>query len=127
MRNSRTAGCLLFLAVTWPSFASTGIATCEIEIEDVYKGSTYRLEQKFDFKRGGVAQVKHFDTPDNDYACRLVFFELKKGSMISCEYKKDNGHTFFQSDRSVLEDEMVTNNLAFRHQSTFIILKTRCK
>lgn len=127
MRNFRVVGCFLFLTLTSFPQAWADTATCKIKIQDVNKGSTYTLEQKFDFKKDGVAQRKNFETPGNDYACTLAFFELKKGTMLSCGYKKDAGQTFFQSDRSVLDDDIVTNNLTFRHQAAFIVLETRCE
>jgi hypothetical protein len=57
----------------------------------------------------------------------LAFFELQHGTMLSCEFRGDMGHTFFQSDRSVLSESVVTNNLSFRHQSAFIVLTTICE
>lgn len=118
---------LSFLSLTISSVSWADTATCKIKIEDVNKGSTYKLEHKFTFKKGGDAQRKHFETPGNDYACTLAFFELEKGTMLSCEYKTDMGHTFFQSDRSVLSDSIVTNNLSFRHGSAFLSLETKCE
>jgi hypothetical protein len=47
--------------------------------------------------------------------------------MLSCEYKKDEGHTFFQSDRSALDESTVSNNLSFRHKSAFNVVTTLCK
>ena len=103
-------------------------ATCKIEIEDVHQGTTYKIEHKFTFKKHGDGQRKHFEVPGNDYACTLAFFELNNGTMLSCEYKKGfPGHTFFQSDRSVLKDKVVTNNLSFRHKTAHIFLETKCE
>lgn len=118
---------LSFLSLTISSVSWADTATCKIKIEDVNKGSTYQLEQRFTFKKGGDAQRKYFETPGNDYACTLAFFELEKGTMLSCEYKADMGHTFFQSDRSALSDSIVTNNLSFRHESAFLSLATKCE
>lgn len=120
-------GCvtLLFLIISPMSWANT--ATYKIKIEDVNKGSTYTLEHKFEFKKGGKAQRKHFEVPGNDYSCTLAFFELNNGTMLSCEYKHDIGQTFFQSDRSGLNDKAATNNLTFRHKSSFISIETKCK
>ena len=108
---------LPFLLLAFPSMSWADSATCKIEIEDVYKGSTYKLEHKFIFKEGGDAQRKHFETPGNDYKCTLAFLGLNDGTMLSCEYKHDLGQTFFQSDRSVLNDKNPTNNLSFRHKT----------
>lgn len=113
---------ILFAFVASTSLAET--ATCRIEIEDVNKGSTYELQQRFTFKEGGDAQRKHFETPGNDYACTLAFFDLGMGAMVPCEYKRDMGQTFFQSDRRTLRDASGTNNLAFRHASAFLVIKT---
>ena len=46
------------LALAIPSTSWAGVAACEIEIEDVNKGSIYKLEHKFTFKKGGDAQRK---------------------------------------------------------------------
>lgn len=116
---------VLIVFVWSASLAET--ATCRIEVEDVNKGSTYELQQRFNFNKGGGAQRKHFETPGNDYTCTLVFFETGMGTMISCEYKPDMGQTFFQSDRSVLKDARGANNLAFRHASVFLIIRTKCE
>lgn len=120
-------GTLLLVALTSSSPAWAGSAACSIRIEDVNKATAYTLTQTFEFNNDGSAQRKHFETPGNDYSCTLAFFELGKGTMLSCEYKEDAGHTFFQSDRSSLDDNAVTNNLSFRHKSAFIVLKTVCK
>ncbi len=120
-------GTLLLVALTSLSPAWAGSAACSIRIEDVNKATAYMLTQTFEFRNDGPAQRKHFETPGNDYSCTLAFFELGKGTMLSCEYKEDAGHTFFQSDRSSLDDNAVTNNLSFRHKSAFIVLKTVCK
>ena len=123
------SGLLLALTLIDISIADAGVATCVIEIQDVIKGNNYTLEHRFFFEKGHEkgAQRKHFETPGNDYVCTLAFFELKNGTMLSCEYKKDMGWTYFQSDRSVLKDDPVTNNLSFRHKSSQIYIKTRCE
>jgi hypothetical protein len=103
-------------------------ARCEIRIEDVKKGNTYTLEHAFEFERGSTrAQRKHFDTPGSDYTCTLAFFDLERGTMLSCELKTDRGTTFVQSDRTLLNDREITNNLSFRNRSTFLVIKTRCR
>ena len=120
-------GLLHFLLLTLYSTSWADSAICKIEIEDVNKGTTYNLEHKFAFKKGGDAQRKHFETPGNDYTCTLAFFDLNHGTMLSCEYKNDLAQTFFQSDRSVLKDIIVINNLSFRHNKAFIYIKTKCE
>ncbi len=114
-----------FLVFPQVSFANT--AECIIEIEDTRKGSTYTLKHKFSLrKEHDAVQRKYFEIPGNDYLCTLAFFGMKNGTMLSCEYKYDKGHTFFQSDRSVLPDENMANNLSFRHKSAYIYIKTKC-
>ncbi|MFH1260179.1 MAG: hypothetical protein ABII74_10310 [Elusimicrobiota bacterium] len=102
-------------------------AKCKIVIEDVRKGATFTIEHQFVLnKTENSAQRKHFEIPGNDYACTLAFFGLKNGTMFSCEYKKDFGETFFQSDRSVIKESDPANNLTFRHKGAFISIKTKC-
>lgn len=120
-------GTFLLVALTSSSLAWADSIACSIRIEDVNKATAYTLTQTFELKSDGHAQRKHFETPGNDYSCTLAFFELGKGTMLSCEYKADGGHTFFQSDRSSLADNAVTNILSFRHKSAFIVLQTVCK
>ncbi len=125
MRNRLVVGAIV--ALVFPLSSWAGSATCIIEIEDVNKASNYALAQTFNFKKDGAGQRKHFELPGNDYNCTLAFFELGKGTMLSCEYKNDMGHTFFQSDRSALKDSSVSNTLSFRHKSAFIVVTTLCK
>ena len=118
---------LLALLLLTATSARADSATCQIKINDVNKDTNYSIEQKFTFKKGGDAQRKHFETPGNDYDCTIVFFELNKGTMLSCAYKKDLGQTFFQSDRSTLNDKFSTNSLTFRHGSAFLVLDVKCE
>jgi hypothetical protein len=127
MRNRQIFRWLPVLTVFLSSVSLAETATCRIEIEDVNKGSTYKVQQRFTFQKGGDAQRKHFETPGNDYACTLAFFELGMGTMISCEHKRDAGQTFFQSDRSALKDISGVNNLAFRHGAAFLVITTKCE
>jgi len=127
MRDHHILGWLPALAVFVSCASLADSATCRIGIEDVNKGTSYELQQRFTFKKGGDAQRKHFETPGNDYSCTLAFFELGTGTMVSCEYKRDIGHTFFQSDRSALKDSSGSNNLSFRHGSAFLVIKTKCE
>jgi hypothetical protein len=118
---------VLLISLIIPATSYADNATCKIKIEDVNKGATYTLEQAFDYVKDGAARIKEFDTPGNDYVCRLAFFDILNGTMLSCEYKKDMGQTFFQSDRSLLKEASVSNNLTFRHQSSFINIQTVCE
>ena len=122
------------LLIGYSSFTLADTAECIIKIQDVNKGTTYTIEQKFDyepgqeldFEKGNIGGWKHFDLPGGDYACYLAFYEIDKGTMISCEYKKDGGYTFFQSDRSGLKENAV-NRLTFRHGSVFVDVESNCK
>lgn len=115
---------LIILFLIFGSTASSA-ATCKIKIEDVNKRNTYTLEEKFD--EGPAGRRKKFDAPGNDYECTLMFFSLKSGTMISCDFKKDGGKTFFQSDRSAIDEKNPRNKLSFRHGSSFISLDVSCE
>lgn len=108
------------------SFAFAGVATCKVKIHDVNKGTRYSVEENFTFDSTSSAQRKNFEVPGNDYKCTFAFFDLTSGTMIACEYKKDNGITFFQSDRSALKELPKSNRLTFRHESAFISLDASC-
>jgi len=111
----------------FPMFVSADTVTCTIKIEDVLKGNTYTIEQKFDYEPGQeISGWKHFDLPGGDYTCHLAFYGTDSGTMISCEYKKDGGHTFFQSDRSGLKENAM-NRLTFGHGSVFVDVESNCK
>ncbi len=118
---------LLFLAFAG-SNAVADLALCEIEIEDVIAGTTYTIKQEFQFDSATdiLAHRKHFDLPGTDFGCTLAFFDFEIGTMISCEYKVDGGHTFFQSDRSGLQEDSARNHLAFRFQDDFFVIKSAC-
>lgn len=117
----------LLLAIFSSSSIAAKVAECTISIDD-NSGSTYTIKHKFFYKKEGRQQSKHFAVPGHDdYSCTLAFWELKNGTMLSCEYKKDMGHTFFQSDRSTLKDENTDNHLSFRHKKLQLYLKTSCK
>jgi len=115
-----------FLLYTQVSFADK--AECIIEITDFGKGiNVYTIKHTFIFTKGASAQRKDFELPgNNDHFCTLTFWELKNGTMLSCEYKDDRGLTFFKSDRSILQDENADNHLAFRHKSAHFYIKTKC-
>ena len=114
----------LCLFISQRSWAET--ANCTINISDVKKGTDYKVESKFNFVKGGKGQWKHFETPGNEYNCNLAFYDMNSGTMISCGFKKDNGETFFQSDRTSLKETPTANHLSFRHGSAFISLKATC-
>jgi len=119
--------CVTCFFLAFPRVALADLAKCSIQIEDFRSGSTYTMNHNFRFEKGTESvQKKDFEIPGNDYLCTLAFFGMKKGTKVSCEYKYDKGHTFFQSDRSVLHDENMANNLSFRHKSAHISIKTKC-
>ncbi len=122
---SKLALVCLFLFVTAPSLWAGVTVKCRIDIEDVNNGEKYSLEESV--IESEASTIIDFEIPGNDFACRLAFFDLKSGSALSCEYKQDGGHTFFMSDRSILEDAVVTNKLTFRHKSSFINIGTICE
>ncbi len=118
---------LIILLMGFPLFVFADSATCKIEINDVVSMNKYYLEYKYQFDKGGAGHFEVFELPGtDDYLCWLAFYDLNTGTMISCEYKKDDGHTFFQSDRSGLE-ENDENRLTFRHGSVFMDVKSSCK
>lgn len=132
---------LTSLLIGYSSFTLADTAECIIKIQDVNKGTTYTIEQKFDYEpgqeldienaniggfKGSIDGWKHFDLPGGDYTCHLAFYGIDNGTMISCEYKKDGGHTFFQSDRSGLKENAM-NRLTFRHGSVFVDVESNCK
>jgi hypothetical protein len=116
---------LLVLLLSNHVFAAS--VMCNIEIEDVSKGVKYNVQHKP--KLSGELDVDKFgfDVPGSDYRCWFTFFGLGNGSAIACEYNKDMGYTFFQSDRSVMKESPVKNNLSFRHKGSFIGIKTVCE
>lgn len=118
------AGFLLALS----SSAQAETATCSIAIQDARIGTTYVVETKFEFKEGDIAgRRKAFNIPGANYNCLLTFFGLRSGTMVSCQYGGDLGETFFQSDRTAIEEVNPKNTLAFRHKGTFAIIKTECQ
>lgn len=101
-------------------------ATCVIRIENTNTSTSKKIERKLKSSAQGDTDRAHFDIDGTDYRCTLAFFDLQTGTMVSCEYKKDSGFTFFQSDRSGLKETNPANNLTFRHLKGFITLKTAC-
>lgn len=120
---SRTALYFAFtLVMSQPSFA----AVCKIKVEDVNKGTTYNIEESFK-ESAAAGNYKKFDAPGSDYDCTLAFFTLKAGTMLSCSLKKDGGKTFYQSDRSTIEETNPRNKLAFRQGSAHLSIDVICK
>lgn len=117
---------VLFVLFTIPHTTFAVSVLCNVEIEDVSTGVKYNIEHNP--KPEGVLGVDKFsfETPGNDYTCILSFFGLGNGSALACEYKGDMGYTFFMSDRSLLDENPVKNNLSFRHKDALIVIKTVC-
>jgi hypothetical protein len=116
----------LFMSIT--SIVNAGTAKCTINIWDLIKDNKYTMNVKFEYGTGDAPSLKKFDTPGNDYECKLVFHKIGYGTMISCAYKKDGGHTFFMSDRTLQKNEDDTaNNLTFRHKSSHVQIKSSCR
>ena len=121
----------LLLILVLVAFSNSSIAKktaeCSISI-DTLSDSVYTIKHKFLYEKDGRAQRKFFKIPGHDdYRCTLAFWELKNGTMLSCEYMRDAGHTFSQSDRSTLQDVNTDNNLSFRHKSAQVYIKTKCR
>jgi len=116
---------IFLLGATSISWAET--AKCTIEIEDINSGSKYTVEQNFHLKTGTTTQKKHFALPGSQYSCTLAFFDLRSGTMLSCEDNRDMGHSFIQSDRSTLVEGRAKNNLTFRNKDYFFSLSAHCK
>ena len=118
-------------ALSLSAFADT--ARCKIEIENVTaeiqskSAAKQIVEFAFEFTPGTGAQRKHFDLSDGQYLCTLVFFDLDSGTSLSCEKKKDYGHTYVQSDRSDIREHSARNNLVFRDGASHFVLNATCK
>ena len=69
------------------SFADT--ALCTISIQDVTSGVKQNIEHTYTFKpSSNTAQIMQFELRDNSFTCRLAFFNLNSGTMLSCEFDK---------------------------------------
>ena len=115
-----------FALMAFSSLAWADTANCTIEIENVNAGSKSKVEHSFTFKSGSEAQRKHFALPGSKFSCTLAFFDLTSGTMLSCQLD-ELGHTFVQSDRSVIGEVSAKNNLSFRYKSSFYVLQSYCK
>lgn len=121
----------LAAALSTSAFADT--TRCKVEIENVTaevqsKGAAKQIvEFAFEFTQGAGAQRKHFDLPGGQYLCTLAFFDLDSGTSLSCEKKKDSGHTYVQSDRSGIREHSARNNLVFGDGASHFVLDATCK
>lgn len=113
------------------TFADT--ARCKVEIENVTaevqskSAAKQIVEFSFEFTPVAGAQRKHFDLPGGRYLCTLAFFDLDSGTSLSCEKKKDSGHTYVQSDRSGIREHSARNNLVFRDGASHFVLDATCR
>jgi hypothetical protein len=121
---SKLSFAFLLLAFSSPAWADT--ANCTIEIEDVNAGTKYKIENPFTLMPDSEAQRKHFALPGSNFSCTLAFFDLKSGTMLSCQLD-EMGHNFVQSDRSAIDEQSAKNNLNFRYKSSFYVLQSYCK
>jgi len=105
--------------------ASAETADCFISIDS---GNTkYTVDATFNYRKGDVAgHRKTFEIPNAQYSCMLTFFGLEIGTMVSCKYTLDLGDTFFQSDRTVINEANPKNNLMFKHNGNLVVIKTQC-
>ena len=117
---------LAFLLMAFSSLSWADTAKCTIEIKDVNLGTKLKVEQSFTLKPGSEAQRKHFALPGSNFSCTLAFFDLKSGTMLSCQLD-ELGHNFVQSDRSAIEERFAKNNLSFRYKSSFYYFESYCK
>lgn len=118
--------CIFIFYLVFPSTLLADEVMCRIEIRD-NMGKKYSVEQEIDIVKNMGPQKLNFETPGSEYSCTLTFFGFDNGTMLSCEYKEDEGATFFRSDRSGLKDKVLTNNLSFRYKKSQLSIKTKCK
>ncbi len=116
---------LMFSLYSCLSLADT--AVCTVQIQEVTSGVKQKIEHAFTFKPGSnEAQIKQFELRDSSFTCRLAFFNLNSGTMLSCEFD-ESGHDFVQSDRSAINENQSKNNLSFRYKTVFYALESACK
>lgn len=125
--------CWLILMAVPALSASADTATCTVEIEDVNaavqsKAAVKRTAQfVFELTPESDVQRKYFQLSGGFYSCTLAFFDLDSGTSLSCERKNDQGHTYFQSDRSGISEHAARNNLIFREGNSHFVLNASCE
>jgi phosphate-selective porin len=118
---------LIFLFSLYSRLSLADTAMCTVDIQEVTSGAKQKIEHAFTFKLGSnEAQRKHFELSDNSFTCTLALFNLNTGTMLSCEFD-ELGHNFVQSDRSAINENHSKNNLSFRYNTVFYVLKSACK
>ena len=100
-------------------------AKCSIDIEDG-KGTHYEINEEFEFAAGVAGDRKTFKLPGSDIECNFVFFDKKTGTALACELD-EIGQNYVQSDRSLISETEIYNNLTFRYNSKLFTIKTYCK
>ena len=130
---TRLKYCWIFLIAVPVLSASADTATCIVEIEDVTAAVNsnaaanrtaqfvFELTPKSDMQRG------YFQLSKGSYSCALAFFDLDSGTSLSCEREDDQGHTYFQSDRSGISEHAARNNLIFREGDSHFVLNATCE
>jgi hypothetical protein len=114
---------LLFCLTPLASFGKDKIS-CIVEIEDV-AGKVVKVSHVFG-SPDSTNDRFHFKTPSKHYVCTLVVRDWTSGSMLSCDLGADRFYTFFQSDRTAVNEEPRVNKLAFRHQKDSYYLTANC-
>jgi hypothetical protein len=123
----------LFLIAVPALSASADTATCAVEIEDVTAAVQSKAAAKrtvqfvFELTPESDVQRKYFQLSEGFYSCTLAFFDLDSGTSLSCERKDDQGHTYFQSDRSGISEHAAKNNLIFRDGNSHFVLNASCE
>ena len=124
---------ILVLAVFSNSSIAAETANCSIKIKDYNSPdfATYTINKKFRFeKKPDRIDVQRMDfglPGTSDYMCTLAFVRLGNGTSLQCRYLGDGGNTFFDSDRTNVQDKDSINNLLFRHKTANFSIKTKCK
>jgi len=130
---TRLKYCWLFLIAVPVLSASADTATCIVEIEDVTaavksnSAANRTVQFLFELTPKSDVQREYFQLSGGSYSCTLAFFDLDSGTSLSCEREDDQGHTYFQSDRSGISEHAARNNLIFREGGSHFVLNATCE
>jgi len=97
--------------------------TCEVSYEIL---GSKKINLKHTFEPNKEVQVWNFSIPKTKSMCRISYFGLKSGTMISCSNIAGQYGDFVQSDRSVINEVNPKNNLSFRIGKNQFYLKSKC-
>ena len=100
-------------------------AVCNIDIEDG-NGTHYKITESYKSHNGAAGNKRAFKLPGSKIECTLVFFDLNTGTSLSCDFD-EIGQNYIQSDRTLLNEKTINNNLTFRYKSKLFTIKTHCK